>query len=454
MAGPLSFKGKLRPLPYALWSVGVFFFQHFIVVSVFTTAKQPLEAGWRFYLVPMRSLLDLGSVPAPTALATLALMLVATWGLTALSFRRAADANVSGWIAAPVFAPIIQVPVILILCLLPSRAGSVEPRDPAPRGQGRRWQYAVEAVFAGMALTLFAVALGALVFGTYGIGMFLVTPFVIGATSGYLANRLGDIGRANTIALIFGATAVGAVALVATALEGAGCIIVAAPLAFLCAGVGGLFGRATALSARTSAKHAFAGAALLPLVFASEEMWPAMARFETTQTIEVAAPADAVWRALVRMEAIDTPPSLPFQFGVAYPISGEIIGEGVGAERRGVFSTGIAFERVSAWEPGRRLAFEVISEPPSMRELSPYTHVHAPHVEGYFRTIVTSFELIPLPGGGTLIVERTAHELRLDPVLYWLPMARWVVHENNLRVLDHIRRQAERSLVAAHGPQA
>jgi len=31
----------------------------------------------------------------------------------------------------------------------------------------------------------------------------------------------------------------------------------------------------------------------------------------------------------------------------------------------------------------------------------------------------------------------------LDPVLYWLPLARWMVHENNARVLAHIRRHAE-----------
>jgi hypothetical protein len=29
------------------------------------------------------------------------------------------------------------------------------------------------------------------------------------------------------------------------------------------------------------------------------------------------------------------------------------------------------------------------------------------------------------------------------PVLYWLPFARWIVHENNTRVLNHIKRQAE-----------
>jgi hypothetical protein len=55
---------------------------------------------------------------------------------------------------------------------------------------------------------------------------------------------------------------------------------------------------------------------------------------------------------------------------------------------------------------------------------------------------------LPRPGGETEIVERTSHELKLDPVFYWLPLARWMVHENNARVLDHIRVQAEQSLRA------
>ncbi len=88
----------------------------------------------------------------------------------------------------------------------------------------------------------------------------------------------------------------------------------------------------------------------------------------------------------------------------------------------------------------------VVNDVPALRELSPYEHVHAPHAVGYFRTTLTSFELLPRPDGGTEIVERTAHELRLDPVLYWLPMARWIVDANNARVLAHIKRQAERSV--------
>jgi hypothetical protein len=100
---------------------------------------------------------------------------------------------------------------------------------------------------------------------------------------------------------------------------------------------------------------------------------------------------------------------------------------------------------IGEWEPERKLAFVVVDDVPAMRELSPYRHVHAPHVIGYFRTTYTSFELLPRPSGGTRIVERTTHQLRLDPAPYWLPIARWVVHQNNMGVLAHLRRQAEQA---------
>jgi hypothetical protein len=149
------------------------------------------------------------------------------------------------------------------------------------------------------------------------------------------------------------------------------------------------------------------------------------------------------------METIQVPPPPPFRLGIAYPLGGEIIGDGVGAVRRGEFSTGIALERVTEWIPNRKLAFTVVEDVPAMRELSPYRQVHAPHVVGYFRTTSTSFELSERPNGRTEIIERTSHELRLDPVLYWLPMARWVVQKNNARVLVHVRQQAERTSLAA-----
>ena len=64
------------------------------------------------------------------------------------------------------------------------------------------------------------------------------------------------------------------------------------------------------------------------------------------------------------MDTIEEPPALPFRLGVAHPIRGDVIGEGVGALRHGEFSTGIAIERVTEWVPNRKLAFVVEQDVP------------------------------------------------------------------------------------------
>jgi hypothetical protein len=132
-------------------------------------------------------------------------------------------------------------------------------------------------------------------------------------------------------------------------------------------------------------------------------------------------------------------------------LRGRLLGEGVGAERHGEFSTGGARERVTEWVPGRRLSFIVLSQPPAMEEMSPYGQVHAPHLSGYFETTTTSFELEALPGGRTRLTARAAHMLRMDPVLYWEPVARWAIHSNVRRVLHDIELKAEALTAAPEG---
>jgi uncharacterized membrane protein YhaH (DUF805 family) len=445
-----AFEGKIRPLPYALWSLGVFFSQHLAVLVVSGAQGHRLAAEWSFYLMPLRSLVTLERPSSIMLIAALAYLLIAAWALAALAFRRAADADLSEGIAVFAIAPIVQLPAILFLCFAPSPSAQNHSSVADDAGaENREWAAAAQGVVAGMALTLFAVAVGALVFGTYGFGMFIASPFVIGATTAYFANRKIDLGGSRTSMLVAGAAALGGIALVMAALEGIVCIVLASPLGIGVALIGGLLGRAIAQSTRRSPAQTLSGLALLPLVFALESVLATTTSFDTSQTIEVDAPPAAVWNAIVHMATIDAPLAVPFRLGVAYPLGGEFLGEGVGAMRRGEFSTGTAVERVTEWVPNRKIAFVVVTDVPAMRELSPYRHVHAPHVVGYFRTSYTSFELAPRPDGGTEIIERTSHELKLEPALYWLPMARWIVHANNARVLAHVRQQAERSFRTA-----
>lgn len=448
MLSLLTFDGRITRGPYALGAWCVFLAQHVVTALVFKLQNWPLPDDWRFLFTPLRWLAVRNGASDVALILALAGIFAVTWLLAVLAFRRAADADVSRWIAVFAMAPVVQIPTILYLCVVPSRPAGAAP---TLRDQSKpEWIAAAQGVFAGMGMTLFAVAVGALLFSSYGYGVFMVAPFVIGATTGYFVNRDYDAGGWGTAKWVALATLLGAVALVAVALEGIVCIVMAAPLEIALALIGGQLGRAIALSRKSSPRQTLSAVAVLPLVFAVEHALPASMQFETSASIAVGASADTVWKSLVRIDLTDAPVALPFRLGVAYPVRGEVIGEGVGATRIGVFSTGVSRQRVTEWVPGRKLAFTVLDDIPAMHELSPHAHVHAPHVVGYFRTIQTSFELVPRADGGTDILERTSHALRLEPVLYWLPLARRVVAENNARVLAHIKRQAERSAARDH----
>ena len=183
---------------------------------------------------------------------------------------------------------------------------------------------------------------------------------------------------------------------------------------------------------------------MLPLLILADMALPPAVTYGVARSVVVDAPADAVWRALISDEPIAEPPSLVGRAGLAVPIRGRLLGQGVGATRLGQFSTGVAVERVTAWEEGRRLSFEVLSEPPIMVEMSPWDTVHAPHVSGYVTVRETTFCLEPLSGGRTCLTATAGQTLRIDPVLYWLPLARWATERNLARVLRDVGSRAER----------
>jgi uncharacterized membrane protein YhaH (DUF805 family) len=443
---PFSFRGQIRPLAYAAASLTVFLSQHLVVWIAFQALGKRLPIDVEFCLVPLRKLAALPDPPSAVLLSALAYLVLAAWVLAALAFRRAANAAISEWIAAPAMAPFVQIPVILLLCCFPPRPTRLVPTTAGSDAIKPPWAAASQGAVVGIGLVLAAVATSTLVFGGYGFGLFVVSPFIIGALTAYFANRSGDIGGGRTAKLVVAATALGGIALIVAALEGAVCLVLAAPLGIGLALVGGESGRTAALHTRQTPRQTLSVVATLPVVFAIEALFPLSTNFDTVQSVAVAAPAGAVWQTLLHMGPIEAPPALPFRLGVAFPLGGDVIGEGVGATRRGEFSTGTARERVTEWVPNRKLTFVVVEDVPAMRELSPYDRVHAPHVVGYFRTTYTSFELAPRSDGKTLVIERTSHELQLDPVLYWLPLARWVVDANNARVLAHLRAQAENTI--------
>jgi len=435
----LSFRGGLHPLIYALAAPALLLSQHAAVAAAYALVGEPLEPNLQFWLLPLRRLAQIAEV-TPLALAgAFAFGLLIATVLAWLSFRRAVTAGQGYGVAPLVVVPVLQLAAVLVLLVMPRARRSPDESPEAERGGA----VILQGVLAGVGLVVFGVFLSAVVFRAYGSGMFLLTPLLLGFTTAYIANRKTELTSGRTFGLVMAALGLSGLALLALALEGVICILMAAPLAIGMAMLGSAIGRSLALRNRRPARPMAMSLAVLPLVFALEAALPPAVALDTHESIEIAAPPAAVWTALTATGDIGPRPGLLFRLGLAYPVRGEMKGEGVGAERIGVFSTGVARERITAWAPGEKLEFVVLSNPPLMDEYSPYPHVHAPHVNGYFETGWTRFDLQPLPGGRTRLVVSATHTLRLDPVLYWAPMVRWGIDQNNGRVLRHIRARAE-----------
>lgn len=433
-----SFRGIVSPRVYALAGPALILSQHLLVAACYAASGALLVPSWEFWLLPLRHLAKLPDLSPWTAMFGFAFCLAVAWALAALSFRRANRAGYAYLLAGLAIVPGVQIGAVALLATLPGQPDDLEDERPV----GRNAAHMMQGALAGVTIIVLAVLISAVTFGSYGWGLFVMTPFLVGLVTGYLANRDVALPRGQTSLLVLAAAGLGTLALIMCALEGFICVLLASPLGALVAAVGGALGRAVAGIGHRRGKPLLC-LALLPAVFALEAAVPPALPLQLRESIDIDAPPAVVWQAVTSDDPIGPPPWPVAKAGFAYPIRGHLLGTGVGAERVGLFSTGIARERVTEWLPGRLLSLTLLSQPPMMEEMSPYRRVHAPHVSGYFLTTSTSFQLDRLAGHRTRLTIEDAHVLRLDPALYWEPMARWAIAQNVTRVLQSIKRRAE-----------
>jgi hypothetical protein len=169
---------------------------------------------------------------------------------------------------------------------------------------------------------------------------------------------------------------------------------------------------------------------------------PAGARIVTT-AIEIDAAPEVVWRQVTSFGDIRARPGWLFKTGLAYPLRARLEGTGAGAIRHCEFTTGAFVEPITVWDAPRRLAFDVIAQPPPLQEWSPYSRVFAPHVDGFFRTSHGEFRLLALDGGRTRLEGRTWYTLDMQPAMYWTAIADTILHAIHTRVLEHVKSGAE-----------
>jgi hypothetical protein len=183
----------------------------------------------------------------------------------------------------------------------------------------------------------------------------------------------------------------------------------------------------------------------LPVVAGAESLLVQTREMEVASAVQISATPEIVWENVVDFPELSEPEAWYFRVGIASPRRARIVGQGVGATRYCEFTTGTFVEPVTVWEQPRRLAFDVTEQAPTMFELSPYRHVHPPHLDGYLRSRRGEFLLVRLPDNTTRLEGRTWYEFDMFPQSYWTLWSDFLIHRIHDRVLTHIKRLSEKA---------
>lgn len=411
------------PWPYIYW-IGV--------VPNGTATQKPVDAF--FYTVLLLSLLPF------------------IWTGATLTLRRLRDADLPLWLVLLFFVPFLNAIFFFVLVAIPSRQ-SVDEEAGLPAHVGR---FIPESKFGsavfGILITTF-LAVVETVFSTnglanYGWGLFVGIPFFLGLNSSLICgfHRPQSLSRCLGVATI--STLLVGLVLFSIAVEGIICLVMALPLGLVIALIGGFIGFVIQDYGHyppNTLRVVSVSVLLLPgLILLEHAIGPTPPVYEAKTSIVIKSDPETVWKQLVVTSSQLPPPTeAMFKTGLAYPIHAEMWGQGVGAERHSMFSTGALVQSITVWDEPRVLAFDITEQPPAMKELSIYSNVHPPHLENYFISQRGQFELKPLPGGSTLLEGTTWYQNRYWPAPYWHLWSDYVIHGIHNRILLHLKSQAE-----------
>jgi hypothetical protein len=248
--------------------------------------------------------------------------------------------------------------------------------------------------------------------GVMTVAFLVLGPIVMG----FLVIRRAEQGGRIPIVLWFGAPLLSVTLMMGIlmlfAWEGAICVLMALPIAWVFGAIGGVLGglsvRFGKISGRTTACLA-----LLPFVLAPLEARltaPTQTRIVASE-IRIRAPAAKVWQNIERVPAI-APSELretwAQHIGFPRPIEATLSYEGVGGVRHASFERGLMFiETVTAWEPEHRLAFGIKADTANIPPTTLDEHVT---IGGrYFDVLDGEYRLERLPNGDTLL-HLTSHQ--------------------------------------------
>ncbi|HEX6803819.1 MAG TPA: hypothetical protein VF133_09090 [Terriglobales bacterium] len=370
------------------------------------------------------------------------------WVGVVLTLKRLRSAGLSpAWVVL-FFAPFLNLFFFLVLSLLPEcEAVTVGKREGKPFLQTFIPESALgSAAVAVLVVGLIGVCIVLLEMRLlihYGWGLFVALPFTMGLAAAAIYGHRQPRSLPSCLAVAALSVGILGVGLLALAVEGVVCLIMAFPIAVPLALLGGTCGYF--LQKQRWIERGAPAYFCMLLAFSPGVQWaehviaPKPQVFVVRSSIEINAPQEEVWKSVVAFSQIPPPKEWLFRAGVAYPIRAEIFGHGPGAERHCVFSTGAFVEPIEVWDEPRQLKFSVTSNPAPMQEWTPYSHIHPPHLHGFLVSEGGQFLLTPLPNGRTRLEGTTWYRHGLWPAPYWRLWSDAIIHRIHMRVLTHIR---------------
>ncbi len=309
--------------------------------------------------------------------------------------------------------------------------------------RGATWKL-ILAILIPASLNLLYFLLSVEALRTYGILLFVVTPFICGLISPIIYNwgRLSSFWESLLVSFISGVLSL--FSLLMLGWEGFICIFMALPVVLPFAFIGGAIGHFLSRLGKTRSSTISVILLLLtPLGMGLESVNQQPHEREVSTRVIIEGTVEDVWREVVAFSVIPEPEEWYFRAGIAYPIRAEIRGHGVGSVRYCHFSTGAFVEPITHWEENRRLAFTVSEQPDPMIEVSPYARLHPPHLDSAFLSQRGQFLLKDLGNGKVELTGTTWYLLVMDPVPYWGWISDQLIHRIHGRVLRHIQTMVE-----------
>jgi hypothetical protein len=413
------------------------------------------------YLSPRVSPLLSPETPRAFVIALLIATVPFAWMGLSLTVRRLRDAGLSPFWAGLFFLPFLHFAFFAAMAIVPTAkqeekppvpdAGPFRDRHGAPLAQPVPPRLMTRiiprsttmAFLLGLSLSL---SLGIVsyvvtvqlskVLGTF---MFIGLPFAMGFFPAFCVTWGRKRGAGGAIGYGMASVLISLILLMALGWEGLGCLVMAFPITFGLAALGGLVGWASAKSPMIQNMAPLAMLVALPVLGGAQLMNPpAPSPLSVVSTVRIAAPPSVVWKNVVSFPRIESPPPAVFAI-VAMPLEARIDGHDPGATRRCIFTNGTFVEPIEVWDEPRQLTFGVAEQP---RHLDEYIHVKK-----------GQFLLEDNHDGTTTLVGTTWYELRVFPAPYWSWWSERLLHAIHMRVLDHIARLSEqRSFASAPMP--